>query len=97
LDHNVPWVEAADGSGEPGDPAGGRTCADNLSPLCGRDHNVKTHGAFEVEQTEPGVFEWTTPAGLRYRRERDETTTFLGHIINGTLHQPLPPDAPPPF
>ncbi|MBZ2196622.1 HNH endonuclease signature motif containing protein [Occultella gossypii] len=97
LDHNVPWVEAPEGSEEPGDPSGGRTSHDNLSPLCGRDHNVKTHGAFEVEQTEPGVFEWTTPAGLRYRRERDETTTFLGHIINDTLHPPQPPDAPPPF
>ncbi|WP_197522872.1 HNH endonuclease signature motif containing protein, partial [Occultella aeris] len=76
----MPWVDAPDGSDEPGDPSGGRTSADNLSPLCGRDHNLKTHGDFEVEQTEPGVFEWTTPAGLRYRRERDETTTFLGHI-----------------
>lgn len=58
---------------------GGRTAVSNLGPLCGRDHQVKTHGDFHLTQTEPGVFEWRTPTGHHYRRERDGTTTSLSH------------------
>lgn len=45
----------------------GPTSDANLGPLCRRDHSVKTDGGFELAQTEPGVFEWTTPTGHRYR------------------------------
>jgi hypothetical protein len=45
----------------------GRTSVDNLGPLCRRDHRLKTDGGFVLRQPQPGVFEWTTPAGLRYR------------------------------
>lgn len=79
LDHTVPW--AADG-------AGGGTDADNLGPLCERDHQVKTHGDFHVTQPEPGVFEWRTPTGHRYRRELDGSVTALNFLGR---------DRPPPF
>ena len=45
----------------------GTTSATNLGPLCRRDHMVKTDGGFHLTQVEPGVFEWTTPTGHRYR------------------------------
>ncbi|UFU05160.1 hypothetical protein [Ruania halotolerans] len=51
----------------------------NLGSLCIRDHLLKTHGNFTVEQVEPGIFEWRTPSGHRYRRERDGSTVLLSH------------------
>ena len=48
---------------------GGTTRHDNLGPLCPRDHAIKTDGGFHLTQVEPGVFEWTTPTGHRYRIE----------------------------
>lgn len=56
LDHTAEWVRDR-----------GPTAADNLGPLCRRDHLVKTHGGFDLCQVEPGVFELTTPLGRRYR------------------------------
>ncbi|HIZ36532.1 MAG TPA: HNH endonuclease [Candidatus Ruania gallistercoris] len=80
LDHTEPWDHT--------DPsAGGATAPANLGPLCQRDHQTKTHGDFQLEQSAPGVFEWTTPTGHRYRREPDGSTTALSHNL----------DAPPPF
>lgn len=80
LDHTQPWDHT--------DPsAGGATAPANLGPLCHRDHQTKTHGDFQLEQTAPGVFEWQTPTGHRYRREPDGSTTPLSHRR----------DAPPPF
>lgn len=79
LDHTRPWL--ADGTG-------GGTDADNLGPLCLRDHQVKTHGDFQVKQIRPGIFEWRTPTGHRYRRDPDGSTIPLSH------HQW---DRPPPF
>ncbi len=72
LDHTDPWCHE--------DPStGGRTSPGNLGPLCQRDHQVKTHGDFRVQQTAPGEFEWTTPTGHRYRRNADGSTTPLSH------------------
>ena len=45
----------------------GETSDANLEPLCGRDHTVKTDGGFRLAQVSPGVFEWETPTGHRYR------------------------------
>lgn len=47
--------------------AQGTTSDGNLAPLCRRDHVVKTDGGFRLVQVEPGVVEWTTPTGHRYR------------------------------
>jgi hypothetical protein len=71
----------------------GTTSATNLEPLCRRDHVVKTDGGFQLVQTEPGVFEWTTPTGHRYR------------VVPGAdlPYEALPrwrrpgPDEPPPY
>ncbi|GEN79456.1 HNH endonuclease signature motif containing protein [Actinotalea fermentans] len=47
--------------------AHGTTSDGNLAPLCRRDHVVKTDGGFRLVQIAPGVVEWTTPTGHRYR------------------------------
>lgn len=63
LDHIQPWPL-------------GPTTEDNLAPLCRRHHVLRTHGAFDYTNPEPGVYEWTTRTGQRYRRERNGTTTL---------------------
>ena len=54
-DHTVPFDQ------------GGKTCECNLAPLCRRHHRVKQGTGWRLEQREPGVLAWTTPAGRRYR------------------------------
>ena len=78
LDHTIPWLKNPR-TGEPGGP----TADWNLGPICDHDHDIKTHGGFNVRQVSPGVFEWTTPTGLRYRRELDGSTLRLGHFPAG--------------
>ena len=95
LDHTREWNHT--------NPThGGPTSITNLAPLCGRDHQVKTHGDFRLTQTAPGAFEWTTPTGHHYRREPDGTTTMLSHPDHhdtGTVEDAdnQPNDGPPPF
>src|ERR1700678_2465899 len=43
---------------------GGITCECNLAPLCRRHHQIKQAQSWKLEQPEPGVLVWTTPAGL---------------------------------
>lgn len=60
LDHTTPY--------DPGAPPGShQTRADNLGPLSRKTHRAKTARLWHVEQTEPGVFHWTSPTGHRYR------------------------------
>ena len=44
----------------------GRTCRCNLGGACRRDHQLKQHPRWKLEQTRPGEFTWTTPAGRKY-------------------------------
>jgi hypothetical protein len=44
----------------------GRTCSCNLGGACRRDHQLKQHPRWNLEQTRPGEFTWTTPAGRTY-------------------------------
>jgi hypothetical protein len=52
YDHTVPWDD------------GGVTCECNLAPLCRRHHMIKQAQGWKLEQPEPGVLVWVTPAGL---------------------------------
>jgi uncharacterized protein DUF222 len=45
---------------------GGRTCECNLSPLCRHHHRCKQAEGWWLEQPEPGVLVWHTPAGRSY-------------------------------
>jgi hypothetical protein len=54
LDHTVPYEH------------GGRTCRCNIGGECRRHHQLKQNPRWKLEQTKPGVFTWTTPAGRTY-------------------------------
>ncbi|HUA31702.1 MAG TPA: DUF222 domain-containing protein [Streptosporangiaceae bacterium] len=50
---------------------GGRTCRCNIGGACRRDHQLKQHPRWKLEQTRPGHFTWTTPGGRNYTVEPD--------------------------
>jgi hypothetical protein len=54
LDHTVPWDQ------------GGLTCECDLAPLCRHHHRCKQAAGWWLEQPEPGVLIWKTPAGRTY-------------------------------
>ena len=45
---------------------GGRTCECNLAPLCRHHHRCKQAEGWRLDQPEPGVLTWHTPAGRTY-------------------------------
>jgi hypothetical protein len=71
VDHVIPYDHDADAEGR---PQPGPTRTDNLACLCRFHHRLKTHSAWRYEMTAPGVFEWTSPHGHRYRRDHTGTT-----------------------
>jgi hypothetical protein len=54
LDHTVPHDQ------------GGRTCVCNLGGGCRKHHILKQDPRWKLEQTRPGEFTWTSPAGRTY-------------------------------
>jgi Domain of unknown function (DUF222) len=54
LDHTVAWEQ------------GGVTCECDLAPLCRHHHRCKQAEGWRLEQPEPGVLKWRTPAGRTY-------------------------------
>jgi uncharacterized protein DUF222 len=54
LDHTTAWH------------LGGLTCPCNLSPLCRHHHKCKQSDGWILEQPEPGLLLWRTPAGRTY-------------------------------
>ncbi len=54
LDHTIPYDQQ------------GRTCRCNLGGACRKHHQLKQHPRWKLEQTRPGGFTWTTPAGRTY-------------------------------
>jgi hypothetical protein len=54
LDHTKPYDQ------------GGRTCECDLAPLCRHHHRCKQAEGWHLEQPQPGVMVWITPAGRRY-------------------------------
>jgi hypothetical protein len=59
LDHTTPWDQ------------GGRTCECGLAPLCRHHHRCKQAQGWHLEQPQPGIMAWTTPAGRRHLTEPD--------------------------
>jgi Domain of unknown function (DUF222) len=59
LDHTQPWEDD------------GLTCACNLGGACRRDHGLKQHPRWKLEQVRPGFFRWTAPSGRIYDVEPD--------------------------
>ena len=54
LDHTLAWEH------------GGITCECDLAPLCRHHHRAKQAHGWRLEQPEPGVLIWHTPAGRTY-------------------------------
>jgi hypothetical protein len=54
LDHTIAWDQ------------GGITCECDLAPLCRHHHRCKQAEGWRLEQPEPGVLVWRTPAGRTY-------------------------------
>jgi hypothetical protein len=71
VDHVTEYDHHADAAGR---PQPGPTETDNLAALCRFHHRLKTHTAWRYEMTSPGCFEWTSPHGHRYRRDRHGAT-----------------------
>jgi hypothetical protein len=84
VDHVIAYDHDAEADGR---PQPGPTRTDNLASLCRFHHRLKTHSAWRYEMTAPGVFEWTSPHGHRYRRDHTGTTD---------LDPPDPPGIPRP-
>ncbi len=71
VDHVVPYDLDADGGEQPGP-----TTTSNLAASCRFHHRLKTFTAWRYRMTAPGVFEWTSPHGHRYRRDQHGTTAL---------------------
>jgi 5-methylcytosine-specific restriction endonuclease McrA len=81
IDHVIPYDHDAEDEGR---PQPGPTSTDNLACLCRFHHRLKTHSPWRYETTAPGVFEWTSPHGHRYRRDHTGTTEMEPGLVTGT-------------
>jgi hypothetical protein len=98
VDHVVEFDHDAEAEGR---PQPGPTSTDNLACLCRFHHRLKTHSAWRYETTAPGVFEWTSPHGHRYRRDHTGTTAMEPGLVTGarapsSTSEHHPPDIPRP-
>ena len=82
IDHVVEFDHRAEAEGR---PQPGPTATSNLAALCRSHHRLKTHSAWHYDMVRPGIFEWTSPHGHHYRRDRTGTTAF---------DRPDPPERP---
>jgi hypothetical protein len=73
VDHIIAYDHDADAEGR---PQPGPTTTSNLACLCRFHHRLKTHSPWHYRMTAPGVFEWTSPHGHRYRRDHTGTTAL---------------------
>ena len=89
LDHTEPFqwakADAVDHSPPP------QTRPSNLGPLGRLEHRAKTFGGWHVNQTKPGVFEWRSPLGYRYRVGHGYTDAILREASAGAPEEPTPP------
>jgi hypothetical protein len=98
VDHVIPYDHNAEADGR---PQPGPTSTDNLACLCRFHHRLKTHSAWRYRMVEPGVFEWTSPHGHRYRRDHTGTTAMEPGLVTGararsSTSEHHPPDIPRP-
>ncbi len=59
---------------------GGETLEENSGPLCARHHLMKHEGGWQLEQTSPGLFRWTSPLGQVYVRRGEPISPQVGPI-----------------
>ena len=82
TDHVIEFDHDAAAEGR---PQPGPTITSNLAALCRHHHRLKTFTAWRYQVTGPGEFEWTSPHGYRFIRDRHGTTRIA---------EPEPPDRP---
>jgi hypothetical protein len=70
VDHVIEYDHDAEAEGRP-QPC--PTTSSNLAALCRFHHRLKTFTAWTYKVVAPGVFEWTSPHGHRYLRDRHGT------------------------
>ena len=80
VDHIVEHDHDAAAEGR---PQPGPTTSSNLGALCRLHHRLKTFTAWTYRAAGPGEYEWTSPHGHRYRRDRTGTTR---------IDEPEPPE-----
>ena len=73
IDHVIEFDHHAEAEGR---SQPGPTTTSNLAALCRSHHRLKTHSAWRYDMVGPGTFEWTSPHGHRYRRDRHGTTAL---------------------
>ncbi len=66
IDHVTAYDHQADAEGR---PQPGPTDTGNLAALCRFHHRLRTHTPWRYQTLQPGVFEWTSPHGHRFRRD----------------------------
>jgi hypothetical protein len=98
VDHVIAHDHDAEAEGR---PQPGPTSTDNLACLCRFHHRLKTHSAWRYEMTAPGVFEWTSPHGHRYRRDHTGTAEIEPGLVTGarapsSTNEHHPPGIPRP-
>ena len=54
FEHTIAWED------------GGATCGCNAGPRCRHHHHTKQHPNWRLDQHQPGIRTWTTPAGRTY-------------------------------
>ena len=54
FEHTIAWED------------GGPTCSCNAGPRCRHHHHQKQHPGWRLDQHQPGIRTWTTPAGRTY-------------------------------
>jgi hypothetical protein len=87
IDHVIEFDPDAEAEGR---PQPGPTSTRNLAALCRFHHRLKTHTAWRYRMTSNGCFEWTSPHGHTYRRDRTGTSPI------GSGESPDPPGIPRP-
>lgn len=87
VDHVEPFDHEAapEGRVQPGP-----TTTSNLATLCRHHHRLKTHAGWRVTTPASGVFEWTSPVGQRFRRDRNGTSD----LTDVDVGDPLAHDSP---
>jgi hypothetical protein len=74
-DHLIDWI------------LGGPTAEANLSLLCRHDHRAKHEGGWRATMPEPGVIDWTSPLGHRYRVHPPPIMSTIPTAANTTPRQ----------
>ena len=81
CDHVTPY--------DRGGPAD-QTCTCRLAPMCRGHHRIKTHSGWTCTIREPGTYDWTSPHGLKFRRDHTGTRSLDAPADARRRHRPRP-------